>query len=616
MISRMNNLSIRNKLRVFTLSNSFMVTVFLLATVWVGAILAVNQDVMREAQHAFAQFNNAEYTRLEQNMQAGKDVAALPQLPGILATGNATALCSWGTGMLGHSGLSPGHRIPGESSGKLDLIALLTPGDKPLGIIAKGGNPCSSGEGQSAFPKPKVAIKDAFAPELTNWEFHDPHEDRMYEIIQVPVMDSTGKYAGRLVVGFQVSDQLAERIVGHADHEMDGHDSHGSQPAMQVALWHMDADNPTPHILGLSGKDVSQPVDLPFVTSVFAKNHERPDLKPPVPFFVNRFGFLTEPFGKPSSSSMVSSNPEHLRITVIQNTRPLVAVFNKLEWFMVLLAALAMLLGYFFGSFFSRPIATPLVSLASAAESVADGNLDHANSMLSNNKRAEATDEIGVLERSFMRMVRGLKERLAMSTFLSQATYQHICSDALDGAGANVAVRTSLAVMFSDIRKFTNFSETESPETVIALLNEVLSIQAKIVERHGGDINKFIGDAVFAWFAGDDRCKRAIAASTEIIDALKARFAGRPGTQVGVGIHLGELVVGSVGSQDRKDYTAIGSVVNKAARLCSHAKEGQVLVSAEAAAELNDPAALTALEPIMLKGIAEPVHIFEAKRSH
>jgi adenylate cyclase len=273
-----------------------------------------------------------------------------------------------------------------------------------------------------------------------------------------------------------------------------------------------------------------------------------------------------------------------------------------------------MLLGFFFGSFFARPIANPLMGLAAVAESVAEGHLDKAHTMMLNNNRGQATDEIGILERSFVRMVRGLKERLAMSTFLSQATYKHICSDALDGAGVNVAVRTSLAVMFSDIRKFTNFSETESPETVIALLNEVLSIQAKIVERHGGDINKFIGDAVFAWFAGDDRCKRAIAASTEIIAALDARFAGRPGTQVGVGIHLGELVVGSVGSQDRKDYTAIGSVVNKAARLCSHAKEGQVLVSAEAAAELNDPAALTALQPIMLKGIAEPVHIFEAKR--
>jgi len=450
-----------------------------------------------------------------------------------------------------------------------------------------------------------MASKDPFLPEITDWEFHG----LMYEIVQAPVIDSTGKYAGRLVVGFQVNDQLAERIIDHADHEIDKSGS-SSQPAMQVALWHMDKNDPTPHILGLSSQGVTRPASRSSVTSVFAKHHERPDLKTPVPFYSGGYGFLTQSFGK-SSASMTFANPEYIRITVIQDTNPMFDVFHKLEWFMALMAALAMLLGFFVGSFFSHPIATPLVSLASVAESVAEGHLDRAHSMMLNNSRAQATDEIGVLERSFMRMVRGLKERLAMSTFLSQATYQHICSDALDGAGTNVAVRTSLAVMFTDIRGFTNFSETQSPETVIALLNEVLSVQAKIVERHGGDINKFIGDAVFAWFAGDDRCQRAIAAAREIVADLNSRFAHRPGTQVGIGINLGELVVGSVGSQDRKDYTAIGSVVNKAARLCSHAHQGQVLVSAEVAAELNDPSALTSLPPISVKGIAEPVQIFE-----
>jgi adenylate cyclase len=272
-----------------------------------------------------------------------------------------------------------------------------------------------------------------------------------------------------------------------------------------------------------------------------------------------------------------------------------------------------MLLGFFAGAFFSRPIANPLIGLASAAESIAEGNLDGAHGMI-HSERIGSRDEIGMLQRSFLRMVRGLKERLAMSTFLSQATYEHICSDALDGGGSNVAVRTSLAVLFSDIRGFTHFSETEPPEAVIALLNQVLSLQAEVVERHGGDINKFIGDAVFAWFAGENRCQRAIAAAKEIVALLSAQFAGRPGTQVGIGIHLGDLVVGSVGSTDRRDYTAIGSVVNKAARLCSHAAEGQILVSAEFAAELNEPAALTPLAPISLKGIDNPVPVFAVVR--
>jgi class 3 adenylate cyclase len=594
MINRMNNLSIRNKLRLFTLSTSLLLTVFLLASVWVSTSRAVKQDVEGEVDEAVQQFNLAEQARLKENLQAGEDVAALPQALKILASGDKGAFCAWGAGLLDRSGLSAEHKALDENMTKLDLVALLGPDDKLIGIASHRENPCESLNGKIPFPTPK----NRAAAELTDWESHDEH---MYEVVQTPIADSTGRYAGRSVVGFEVNKQLADRIVDHAGNEADK----AGGRILEVVLWHMEGANP--HILGLSGTDIS----LPFVSSALAKHSERPSAQAVV-FYSGGYGFVTEPFGK---RSIAFNNPERLRITVIQNTGPKLAVFHSLERFMVLLAAIAMLLGVFFGSFFARPIANPLVGLASAAESVADGNLDHANSMLSNNERAGATDEIGKLERSFMRMVRGLKERLAMSTFLSQATYQHICSDALDGAGANVAVRTSLAVMFSDIRGFTKFSETESPETVIALLNEVLSIQAKIVERRGGDINKFIGDAVFAWFAGDDRCKRAIAASTEMIAALDARFAGRPGTQVGVGIHLGELVVGSVGSQDRKDYTAIGSVVNKAARLCSHAKEGQVLVSAEVAVELNDPSALTALQPILLKGIAEPVHIFQANRA-
>jgi len=324
------------------------------------------------------------------------------------------------------------------------------------------------------------------------------------------------------------------------------------------------------------------------------------------------YSFITEWFGQSSASFF--SNPEGLRITVIQDTRPKLAAFHKLELLMLLLAALAMLLGVFAGAFFSRPIANPLIGLASAAESIAEGNLDSAHSMIPQD-RMDARDEIGMLERSFVRMVRGLRERLAMATFLSQATYEHICSDAMDGTGANAAVRTSLAVMFSDVRGFTHYSETQDPEAVIELLNQVLSVQAGIVERHGGDINKFIGDAVFAWFAGDDRSRRAVAAAREIVAVLDAKFAGQPGTQVGIGIHLGELVVGAVGSEDRRDYTAIGSVVNKAARLCSHALEGQILLSKEAAAELNDSAALAPLPPISLKGIADPVPVFEVTRT-
>jgi class 3 adenylate cyclase len=597
MINRLNNLSIRNKLRLFTLGTCLILTAFFLASVWISTNQAVQKDVHGELNEAVQQFNAAGRSRLQENLQAGKDVADSPRTLQILTAGNKEELCVWGAELLGHSGLTPNHRIPGELLPGLDLVALVTPDGKQLGIVTHGKKPCEAMPANVTLPVPQ----NPGMSQITDWEA----QDNVYELVLVPVLDKSGNAAGRLVIGFQIDTDLAERIVDHAGHEMELAGKRMEEEPMEVALWHMDGPG-KPHILGLSGKDV--PFSL--INSELQKHYEMNGLQS-VEFDAGGYSFISEPLGKRSE---IFTNPEHIRITVIQSIGPKLEAFHRLELLMVFIAALAILLGFFAGSFFSRPIANPLVGLASAAETVAEGHLDRAHSMILNSKRGHATDEIGILERSFVRMVRGLKERLAMSTFLSQATYQHICSDALDGAGENVAVRTSLAVLFSDIRKFTNFSETESPEVVIALLNEVLSIQAKIVEHHGGDINKFIGDAVFAWFAGDDRCKRVIAAANEMVSALETRFEGRPGTQVGVGIHLGELVVGSVGSQDRKDYTAIGSVVNKAARLCSHAKEGQVLVSAEVAEELNDPSALNALEPIMLKGIAEPVHIFETIR--
>ena len=138
MINRMNNLSMRNKLRVFTFSTSFLLTVFLLVTVLILARIDVQKKVKQAAEATFSQFRNAEQTRLQQNLQAGEDVAVTPQLPGFLKTEDKTALCKWGNSKLGHSGLAPEHHIPGETSAKLALIALLTPDNMPLGIITSG----------------------------------------------------------------------------------------------------------------------------------------------------------------------------------------------------------------------------------------------------------------------------------------------------------------------------------------------------------------------------------------------------------------------------------------------------------------------------------------------
>lgn len=116
---------------------------------------------------------------------------------------------------------------------------------------------------------------------------------------------------------------------------------------------------------------------------------------------------------------------------------------------------------------------------------------------------------------------------------------------------------------------------------------------------------------MFAWFSGPDRCRHAIETAVEILSGLQARYGGKAGTEIGFGIHVGEVVVGSMGSQDRRDYTAIGRSVNLAARLCSAAKSGQILVSEAVAIELEDALSLNPLPAISAKGFPEPVRVFE-----
>jgi adenylate cyclase len=181
--------------------------------------------------------------------------------------------------------------------------------------------------------------------------------------------------------------------------------------------------------------------------------------------------------------------------------------------------------------------------------------------------------------------------------------------------------RRYVSVLFVDIRGFTTMSEGLPPEEVVYILNEYLDLVASCIHRHGGTLDKFIGDAAMAiWNAPYDTENHTLAAVRAALDMqreaapLEQKLFEKYGRSVrfGVGINSGEVIIGNIGASFRMDYTAIGDTVNTAARLESSAKPGQILIS-RAAADLisGSDIALNPLGRIKVKGKNEEIEVFE-----
>jgi len=173
--------------------------------------------------------------------------------------------------------------------------------------------------------------------------------------------------------------------------------------------------------------------------------------------------------------------------------------------------------------------------------------------------------------------------------------------------------------LFTDVRGFTSLSETLKPEQVTYIMNKALTAQQNAVQKHGGMVDKYIGDAMMAIFNApidlENHEEKAISCAIDIqknMDELNIEFAeeGIPPVKIGIGINSGEAVIGNMGSQSRFDYTAIGDCVNVAARLESGTKDAGVDLligqSTQNAVEFE----LITLEPISAKGKKEKLQVY------
>jgi adenylate cyclase len=221
-----------------------------------------------------------------------------------------------------------------------------------------------------------------------------------------------------------------------------------------------------------------------------------------------------------------------------------------------------------------------------------------------------------------LRERRARREAVAMfSRFVNpEVVKQLIERGGIEGAGQTRQV----TLLFSDIRGFTTLSEAKRPEEVVAILNRYFSMQVDVVWRHGGTLDKYIGDCIMAlWGAPLDdaqQARNAVACALDMADTLQVfkreLGAGDANFDVGIGVHSGPAVVGFIGSEKKREYTAIGDTVNLASRIEGLTKDAKrrILVSRETMEQCADAFDFVSCGTFPVKGRAQPVELFEPRR--
>jgi adenylate cyclase len=177
--------------------------------------------------------------------------------------------------------------------------------------------------------------------------------------------------------------------------------------------------------------------------------------------------------------------------------------------------------------------------------------------------------------------------------------------------------RRDIAVLFCDLRGFTAFAETGEPEEVMALLGDYHDALGPLIHRFEGTLDRFAGDGLLVFFNDPlpcpDPAERAVRLAVAMRDAVKTLAAQwrKQGREIGFGIGVaqGFATLGRIGFEGRFDYTAIGTTINLAARLCGEARDGEILVTARVAAAAEPFAELAAKGDVTLKGLSRPTPV-------
>lgn len=280
---------------------------------------------------------------------------------------------------------------------------------------------------------------------------------------------------------------------------------------------------------------------------------------------------------------------------------------NRLMMLMVI--GLSAIAGYAISRYLSKVLTRPIHRLIAATQSVAAGDF-------TTRIHETQSDEFGDLNRSFNEMTAGLALKERYRSVLDLVSDREVADRLLSGKIELGGEMRTVSMLFCDIRGFTSLTDGMDPQEVIAFVNSHMTEMTRIAKANGGVVDKFVGDEIIVLFGAprsrEDDARRAVNCAIGMLERRQTlnATASQP-IQIGIGVATGSVVAGCMGSEDRLNYSVLGDRVNLAARLCSKALPNTILIDDATANALDPSIKLQPMDPIPLKGFAEPVSVHQ-----
>ena len=295
---------------------------------------------------------------------------------------------------------------------------------------------------------------------------------------------------------------------------------------------------------------------------------------------------------------------------------------TRVQWLSWLITAVAFGLGLLFAAYITRSLVKPVHDLLTGTQAIERGELDVE-------VKLSSADEIAQLGDAFNRMVRELRQKEAIKAMFGKYVDPRVVQSLLERSeSAQGGERRVMTVFFSDLQGFTGFAERMTPTAVVKLLNEYFGLMAQAVRAEHGIIDKYIGDSVMAFWGPpfcDEReharlaCFAALEQQARVVRfrAMLPDLTGLrkdvPTIRARMGLATGEVIVGSIGSEDARSYTVVGDTANLASRLegANKAYGTAIMITEETRTLAGDAIEVRELDRVRVMGKTEAVRVFE-----